>query len=190
MTSDSRLSKECRGQGLALIGYRGSGKSTVGKILAERLKRPFLDADVEIEARAGRPIAAIFRDGGEADFRDREAATLASLVQSHPTAVLATGGGAVLRPSNRALLRGFGRLVWLRADPEELARRLASDMQAGTDRPGLTSRGTLDEIAQVLAARTEIYRELADLTVETVGRTPSEVAELIHSSLNDGPESS
>ena len=93
-------------QGLALVGLRGTGKSTVGRILAERLGRPFADADVELAARAGRPIRAIFAELGEPGFRDLEEETLAALVAGPPL-VLATGGGAVLRETNRARLREF-----------------------------------------------------------------------------------
>ena len=119
--------RPARGAGLALIGYRGTGKSTVGRILADRLDRPFLDADLEIEARAGRSIASIFAEWGEPAFRDWEERTLVELTATYPDAILATGGGAVLRASNRELLARFGFVVWLRAEPAELARRLEAD---------------------------------------------------------------
>ncbi len=104
------------GQGLALIGYRGTGKSTVGRILADRLNRKFLDADLEIEARAGRSIRSIFTEWGEAVFRDWEEQTLAELTSAFPDAIVATGGGVVLREINRHRIRGLGFVVWLRAD--------------------------------------------------------------------------
>ena len=110
-----------------MIGYRGTGKSTVGRILADRLNRTFLDADLEIEARAGRSISAIFTEEGEPVFRDWEERTLAELTRAIPTAVIATGGGAVLREANRRRLRDFGFVVWLTAEPAELARRLEAD---------------------------------------------------------------
>ena len=167
------------GPGLALVGYRGTGKTTVGKILANRLDLRFLDADFEIEARAGRSIVSIFADSGEAVFRDWEERTLRELVEEHPGAVLATGGGAVLRSSNRRLLREFGLVVWLRAEPAELARRLEADLLAGTERPALTTAGTITEIAQVLSARASLYEEVADLAIETLDRSPAEIAALI-----------
>ncbi len=180
MTIDSKIrARDGRGPGLALIGYRGTGKSTIGKILADRLDRRFLDADLELEARAGRSIVSIFAESGEAVFRDWEEKTLGELVDEHPEAVLATGGGAVLRPSNRRLLRGFGFVAWLHAEPTELARRLATDLQAGTRRPALTSAGTLAEIEHVLATRAPLYEEVADAMIDTLDRTPDETATLI-----------
>jgi shikimate kinase len=167
------------GQGLALIGYRGTGKSTVGRIVADRLNRRFLDADLEIEARAGRSIRSIFAEWGETVFRDWEQQTLAELTSAFADAVVATGGGVVLREINRRQIRNFGFVVWLRADPSELARRLESDGRGLAERPPLTSAGTLTEIAQVLEVRIPLYQELADLVIETGDKTPDEVAAAI-----------
>ena len=130
-----------RGTGLVLVGYRGTGKSTVGQIVANRLNLRFLDADLEIEARAGRSISRIFAELGEPAFRDWEEQTIGDLTQSHPGAVLATGGGAVIRASNRRILADHGFVVWLRAEPAELARRLEADHRAGAERPSLTAPG-------------------------------------------------
>ncbi len=163
------------GRGVTLIGYRGTGKSTVGQILADRLNWRFVDADLEIEARAGRSIRAIFADWGEEVFRDWEEKTLAELTSTIPDAVIATGGGVVLRETNRRRIREFGFVVWLRADPAELACRLAADEHGLADRPPLTVAGTLTEIAQVLERRLPLYRELADAVIETGGKTPDEV---------------
>ncbi len=163
------------GRGVALIGYRGTGKSTVGQILADGLNRRFVDADHEIEARTGRSIRAVFADWGEAVFRDWEEKTLAELTSTFPEAVIATGGGVVLRETNRRRIREFGFVVWLRADPAELARRLATDERGLAGRPPLTTAGTLTEIAQVLEQRLRLYDELADAVIETGGKTPDEV---------------
>jgi shikimate kinase len=180
MTIDpTPMNRSVRGSGLALVGYRGTGKSTVGRIVADRLNRPFLDADVEIESRAGRSILAIFAEWGEPVFRDWEERTLQELARSHPGAVLATGGGAVLRPSNRQLLAEFGLVVWLKAEPFELARRLQADLEVGSQRPALTPAGTIAEIARVLDVRSALYRLVADASINTLNRTPGEVAELI-----------
>ncbi len=168
-----------RGPGLSLVGYRGTGKTTVGKLLADHLNLRFLDADLEIEARAGRSIMAIFAESGEPVFRDWEEQTLRELAEHNPGAVLASGGGVVLRPSNRRLLRDFGFVVWLQADPDELARRIEADLKAGTQRPTLTGSGTIAEIAQVLRERVPLYREVADVAISTVDRTPAEIAALI-----------
>lgn len=160
--------------GLVLVGYRGTGKSTVGRIVAGRLGRPFVDADRELERRAGRSIASIFAEEGEGAFRDLEEATLADLTARIDGAVLATGGGAILRSSNRDALRRFGVVAWLTADPESIARRISRDAAA---RPALTPAGTLREIADVLRDRTPLYREVADIEIATADRRPSEVAD-------------
>jgi shikimate kinase len=167
------------GRGLVLIGYRGTGKSTVGRIVAERLCRMFLDADLEIEARAGRPIRSIFTESGESVFRDWEEQTLAELTLAYPDAILATGGGAVLRETNRQRIRGLGFVAWLRAEPSVLARRLESDSRGLAGRPALTAAGTLSEIATVLEVRIPLYQALADAVFETGDKTPDEVADEI-----------
>ncbi len=166
-------------RGVALVGYRGTGKSTVGRILADRLGRPFADADREIEARAGRPIRSIFAEDGEPAFREWEARVLADLTSGLPGGVVATGGGAVLAEANRRALRGFGLVAWLTADPETLAQRLSHARGGLADRPPLTGAGTLAEIADVLAARAPLYREVAHVVVETAGRSPRQVAEAV-----------
>ena len=160
------------GRGLALVGYRGTGKSTVGRIVAARLGWPFADADREVEARAGRPIRALFEADGEPAFRALEAEVIADLCARGPL-VLATGGGAVLRPANRAALRDLGFVAWLRADPATLADRLR---RSPGDRPPLTAAGLLGEIEAVLAARAPLYAEVAHAVVEAAGRPPGEVA--------------
>lgn len=164
--------------GLALVGVRGTGKSTVGRIIARRLGLPFVDADAEVEARAGKSIRAIFEDDGEGVFRNLEEQVLADLTAG-PPAVLATGGGAVLRESSRRRLRQFGWIVWLTARPETLAARIQSNPQGVVDRPALTAHGTLAEIAAILEARTPIYQAVADATVDTEGRTPAEVSDAV-----------
>lgn len=159
-----------RRRNLALIGYRGSGKSRVGRRLADRLGLPFIDADVELEKREGRAIASIFASDGEAAFRDLEEATLADLAVTH-RGVLATGGGAILRPGNRERLRDWGFVVWLQADPGAIRHRLARAI----DRPSLTGKGFLDEVEEVLAMRTPLYAETADVVIDTTGLDPEAV---------------
>ncbi len=167
-----------RGSGLALIGLRGTGKSTVGRIVAERLGRPFADADVELETRAGVTIKQLFADAGEPVFRDWEERILADLT-TRPELVLATGGGVVLRESNRRRLAEFGRVVWLTAPTEILAARLEADARGLAGRPALTSAGTLAELAAVLKQREPLYRDLANLVVDTEGKSPEDVAQAI-----------
>ena len=174
-------------RGIALVGYRGTGKSTVGRIVAGRLGRPFVDADTALEARFGRPIREIFWDLGEPVFRDWEEQVLADLTAGGDL-VLATGGGAVLRGSNCKALRAFGFVAWLSAPPGLLAARLGANPAAVAGRPALTGAGTLGEIAEVLAAREPLYREAADVEVPTEGRSPSEVAEAVIAALPRGYE--
>ncbi|MDR3632700.1 MAG: shikimate kinase [Isosphaeraceae bacterium] len=170
--------------GLSLIGLRGTGKSTVGRLLAARLGRDFADADAVLEARAGRTIRAIFSDDGEPAFRDWEERVVTELT-ARPGLVLATGGGVVLRESNRARLRAYGPVVWLAAPPAVLATRLAADSRGLADRPALTAAGTLGELAAVLSAREPLYRDLADLVVDTSDRTPEEVVDAVVAGLLD-----
>jgi shikimate kinase len=167
------------GRGVALVGYRGTGKSTVGRLLAGQTNREFIDVDLHIEARSGRSIDEIFAELGEPIFRDWEERTLAELLEQFPEAIIATGGGSVLREQNRQRLREFGDIVWLTALPDELARRLLADERSRRGRPPLTAFGAIEEIAQVLCARMPIYEAMADFVVETGGKRPEEVATTI-----------
>jgi shikimate kinase len=169
-----------KGRGIALIGYRATGKSTVGRILAERAGVPFADADREVEAVDGRLIRDIFAEDGEPAFREVEARVLADLADRLAEGgVLATGGGAILLERNRRALRRFGFVAWLTADADTLARRLRSSRRGVDDRPALTAAGTLEEIAGVLEGRTPLYREAADAEVSTVGRDAEQVADAV-----------
>ncbi len=161
--------------GLSLIGSRATGKTSVGRLVADRLNWRFVDADHALEQRLGRSIASLFTEQGETVFRDEEERTLLSLTQEPPF-VLATGGGAILRPSNRDALRRFGCVVWLQADPHVLAQRLSENPG---NRPSLTGLGLVEEIQSVLEARIPLYRDLADVEVDTRDRSPSQVADLV-----------
>ncbi len=162
--------------GVALIGYRASGKTTVGRIVAARLGRPFLDSDAEIERRTRKSIAQHFADDGDAAFREVEARTLRDLFRDFPDAIVATGGGAILSGDNREGLRRFGVVVWLSAPVPFLVERLR--VEAG-GRPALTDAGLLDEVANVLGAREPLYRECADFVVDTSTCHPEAVADEI-----------
>jgi shikimate kinase len=154
-----------------LIGPRGSGKTTVGRLLAARLGWPFADMDDLIEARAGRSVAEIFAAEGEPEFRDREAATLRD-VATTVEAVIATGGGVVLRDANRRLLRDAGFCVWLTADGATLWQRIQGDPLTGVRRPALTGLPGPDEVAHVVASREPLYREVAHLSLSTESASP------------------
>ena len=160
---------------VALIGYRGTGKSTVAQLLALDLSWDWVDADVEIELRAGRSIAAIFAESGEDAFRDLETAVLAELVD-RPRIVIAAGGGAVLRAENREHLRRVSHVVWLTADAETIAARVSADASTHQRRPNLTTVGGLEEIERLLTVREPLYRECATLSVDTAQRSPAAVA--------------
>ncbi len=167
-----------------LVGYRGTGKSTVARLLAHHLGRPWVDADDLIEARAGMSIRQVFETEGEIGFRRRESAVLEELcrLRGH---IIATGGGVVLSSANRARLKGAGRVIWLTADAQTIRHRLEKDRTTGERRPALTVGG-LAEIKELLRAREPLYRAVADLTVDTCGRTPEEIAHILYQSLNQG----
>jgi shikimate kinase len=156
-----------------LVGARGSGKTTVARLLAGRLGWSWVDADEVLEARAGQSIRAVFEAEGEAGFREREAEVLAELAQ-RSRHIIATGGGVVLREANRTLLRR-GRVVWLTADADTLWCRMQGDRTTAERRPALTVGGRV-EVAEVLRVREPLYRACADLVVATAGRLPEEVA--------------
>lgn len=154
---------------IALVGLSGVGKSSIGRRLAVALGMPFRDADAEVEAAAGRPIAEIFEQYGEAAFRDGERRVIARLL-SEPPHVLATGGGAFMHPETRRLIKEKAISVWLKADIDILARRVSRK----ENRPLLAGRDPIDVLAAQARDRYPVYAE-ADLEVET-GDTPHLVA--------------
>ncbi len=165
--------------GVTLVGYRGCGKTTVARLLGRRLGLSAIDADDVLEVRAGRSIAALIADEGEPAFRDLESAILAELLAG-PPAVLATGGGVVLREINRARLRSSGRpVVWLRADAGVVRSRLAADPTTASRRPGLTGADPLAEVAGALAARAPLYGEVADVAFDATTDDAEQIAERI-----------
>ena len=164
---------------LYLTGYRGSGKSTVGKILGQRINWPVIDSDDEIERIAGQTIAEIFAAEGEAGFRERESAVIADLAKQTQT-VIALGGGAVLAESNRKLLAASGKTVWLKISAETSWARISNDEKSATQRPNLTQSGGIEEIEQMLALRSPIYQSCADLVVAADSQAPSEIAAAIY----------
>ena len=159
---------------LVLIGYRGSGKSTVGRLAAEQLGRNFADADVVLVERAGKTIAEIFAESGEPTFRDLESAVLADLCNESGL-VVAAGGGAVVREQNRRRLAPHG-VVWLQADAETLLSRILADDATAAQRPPLTSGDRRHEATALLAEREPLYRDAADHTVDVADRTPEAIA--------------
>lgn len=170
---------------IALIGYRGTGKTTVAQLLARRLGWDWVDADVEVELRAGKSIAAIFTDEGEPTFRDLEAQVVAELC-GRERCVLALGGGAILRETNRPVIATCQAVVWLRASAEVLAERITQDTTTAARRPNLTNHGGRTEIEALLAQREPFYRGCATLEVDTESKEPAEIADEIFASLHAG----
>jgi shikimate kinase len=161
-------------ENIILVGPMGSGKSAVGRLLADRLGLTLVDSDVEIEARTGVDIPYIFEREGEAGFRAREAEVLDELTQRHGVLV-ATGGGAVLDPRTRQRLRARGRVVYLRTSVDQQLARTRRTAQ----RPLLNNpdpRGTLERL---MAQRSALYEEVADVTVDTDGRKVKTVVDEI-----------
>jgi shikimate kinase len=153
---------------------RGSGKTVVGKLLAEKLGKRFIEMDELIVQRAGLSIPEIVERYGWERFRDieeeitREVAGLDNIVN-------ATGGGVITREKNIQELKKRGRLVWLQVGLDTLLKRIGDD----PSRPSLTGRSRREDMAVVLAERSPIYERAADITVDTEGKTPEEVAESI-----------
>jgi shikimate kinase len=152
----------------------GAGKSAVGRQLARALRLEFVDSDDEIERRTGVDIPFIFEKEGEEGFRNREVAVIDELTD-RDSVVLATGGGAVVRPENRRHLGGRGFVVYLYASVDQQAARTAR----GRERPLLASGDPRQILENLLAIRDPLYRDIADLVVDTDGRKVKSVAEEI-----------
>lgn len=163
---------------IALIGYRGTGKSTVGRLLADALNYAFIDADEALVTHDGRTIQQIFADDGEDFFRELESRILSDLVARKDT-VVALGGGVVLREQNRALLTRC-TTCWLRASAATLHQRLHADPKTESQRPNLTPEGGLAEIERLLQQRLPLYQQCADFTFDTDTQSPAGiVAEIL-----------
>lgn len=160
---------------MVLIGYRGTGKSTVGKMLAARLGRELISTDAEIVKRAKRSIPEIVAQQGWEYFRDVESAVCQDLA-GRDQLVIDTGGGVVLRPQNVEVLKRNGKLIWLTATIETITSRIGGD----TQRPSLTGTKTfVEEIAEVLQDRMPKYKASADYVIQTDDRSIPQVVETI-----------
>jgi shikimate kinase len=157
-----------------LVGPMGVGKTTIGRQLAKALKIPFKDSDREIEQRTGVDIPLIFELEGESGFRKRESSMIAEIVEM-PGVILATGGGAVLDSDNRDIMKRQGTVIYLCADIEYLVERTSKDAK----RPLLQTEDPELKIKELLAHRDPLYREVADLIVNTGGRTVKSVVKEI-----------
>lgn len=163
-----------------LVGYRGSGKSSIGKRLAGDLWQKFVDTDALIVQRAGRSIAQIFKDDGEAYFRALESQIVIECcgLVDH---VVALGGGAVLRDENRAALKGSGaKVIYLKCEPAVLLKRIGSDSGSSQSRPPLTTLGGgIEEITQLLVEREPLYREVATQELEVTNLSVEEAVKYV-----------
>ncbi len=163
---------------IALVGLMGVGKSTVGRRLAKRLGLPFADGDIEIEAAAAMTVSDIFDELGEAEFRAGEARVMRRLLEG-PQLVLATGGGAILNPETRGLLKERAVTVWMRADLETVAERV----RRRDTRPLLRGRDPLKTLAGLAEARYPVYAEAADVVVDVAGGAHGQAVEAIATAL-------
>jgi shikimate kinase len=174
-SSQSTTGSEISADHVVLIGMTGAGKSSVGRLLADRLGRIWVDTDQEIEKISQRSIREIFLEVGEPGFRDIESEVLHGVLSQSVAAVVSTGGGIILAERNRLMLRDPAyRVVWLMADPSILLDRL----QHGMHRPLLDEdpEGTL---SRMWADRESLYREVADVIVSVDGRSVADVVDAI-----------
>lgn len=160
---------------IVLIGYRGTGKSVVGRLLAKRLGMKYVGLDAAIVERAGMPIPEIVEKYGWPGFRDRESAEVRA-VASADNLVIDTGGGVIERPENMDVLRKNGCVIWLKANVGTIGSRIQED----TNRPSLTSsKSFIEEIAEVLERRTPLYRASSMHEIDTDELATSEIVERI-----------
>jgi len=174
------MGDDAGGLRLFLVGPMGSGKSTVGRHLADLLDCPFIDSDAEIESRAGADIPWIFDVEGEAGFRRRETTVLKDLVEQ-PAAVIATGGGAILATENRELMAGAGVVVFLNVSVAQQLKRTGS----GEGRPLLQQGDREGTLTKLMVEREPLYRALADVIISAGGGNARKVARQIEAVLRE-----
>lgn len=167
-----------------LIGYRATGKTSVAKLLASILKRPFVDTDFELATRAGMTISDFVRKNGWESFRDMER-SIVKQVSMTDGQVVATGGGVVLDPRNVSMMQSGGPLIWLKASAETIRTRLLHDHQSEQTRPALTPKGLIDEIETMLESRNPCYHRVKDFCIETDRLSITEICNQIVATLSE-----
>jgi len=172
---------------IVLTGYRCSGKTSIGKILASELGIKFLDTDELIEEHEGCPIETIVSERGWDHFREVERIIIKEASRDD-NLVIATGGGAVMDEENVENLKKSGWVVWLKGEKEVLRKRMHRDQRSGKSRPSLTEEDALEEIGRVLQERAPFYERAKDLTVDGSLLSKEEVADLIIKGLPKKPE--
>lgn len=163
---------------ISLVGFRGSGKSSVALLLASELEMEFIDTDTEIEQREHRSIPEIFANQGEKQFRILEAAIIKSVYQRNDL-IVATGGGAVLNPQTQKLIHDKGPVIWLQADAATTVGRIQKDQSDGLPRPALTDLSLEQEVIALLQQREPIYKSVSDFQIDTVGKSLEQIVEQI-----------
>ena len=169
-----------RSANVYLVGMMGAGKTTIGRLLARRLRMRFIDSDQEIERRCGVKVPLIFEIEGEPGFRARESQVLGELTALEGI-VLATGGGVVLAPANRERLAAAGTVIYLRAKPEDLYERVRNDR----NRPLLATPDPLARLRELYVERDPLYQEVADIVIDTGRQTVSALARTVIKELGD-----
>lgn len=161
---------------IILIGYRCTGKTSVGKKLAEILNRPFYDTDQMITDYIGKTIKAWVEEKGWASFREEEKKVIQGL-SSSASGIVSLGGGAVMDPENRETIQQMGRIIWLTADLQTILERMKSDPHNQDNRPALSDKDWETEINDLLIQRSPVYRQLADFFINTEGKTVEGIVE-------------
>jgi shikimate kinase len=174
--------QDATNRAITLVGMPGCGKSTIGRQLARTRQLPFLDSDHEIERFLGCSIREFFEREGEPAFRDVEERVVREALTAPLARVIATGGGSVLRPANRAVMKAHAVVVYLHTQPEELARRLGRD----TARPLLQVADPRQRLRELYATRDPLYREAADIVVDTSHKSAAMLVSLISMQLDVG----
>jgi len=163
---------------ILLIGFRATGKTTVGKLLSEALNWDFIDTDQEIQKRSGKTIRKLVEEKGWQHFREIEKEVIKSLVEKSKV-VISLGGGGILHQQEIKALKQKSFVVWLRASPKIIIERMLKDEKTLEERPKLTSEDLTAEVVQVLTLREPLYQEFADLTVDTERLSLEEIKSFI-----------